>query len=113
MKAGSTYYYVATAINSSKEQSGYSNQAKAVVAASHSVTLSWSASTSPNIAGYNVLRASASAGPYQVMNTSLVTTTSYADTSVQAGLTYYYVATAVNKSNSQSAYSNQAKALVP
>ena len=79
---------------------------------SHSVTLSWQASTS-TVAGYNVYRGTASGGPYTKLNSSLVAVTNYSDGSVQAGQTYYYVATAVDASNDESAYSNQTTAVVP
>jgi hypothetical protein len=79
----------------------------------HYVSLSWAASTSTNISGYNVYRSSTSGGPYTKVNGSLITSTSYTDTTVQAGQTYYYVATAVNSSNIESSYSNQAQATVP
>jgi hypothetical protein len=80
---------------------------------SHSVSLSWAASTSPNIAGYNVFRSTASGGPYTQLNSPLVVPTSFTDANVTAGQTYYYVTTAVDTSNNQSAYSNQAQATVP
>jgi hypothetical protein len=80
---------------------------------SHSVSLNWTASTSPSIAGYNVYRSTVSGGTYTQINTSLVMTNSYTDTNVTAGQTYYYVTTAVDTSNNQSAYSNQAQATVP
>jgi len=79
----------------------------------HSVTLNWVASTSSNIAGYNVYRAMTSGGPYTKTNTSLITTTSYVDTSAQAGIIYYYVVTAVDTSNNESINSNEAQATVP
>jgi len=79
----------------------------------HSVSLTWTASTSANIAGYNVYRSTTSGGQYTQLNSGLVTTTSYTDGSVVAGQTYYYVTTAVDTSNEQSAYSNQAQATVP
>ena len=60
----------------------------------HYVSISWTASTS-TVAGYNVYRATASGGPYTKVNSSLVGTTSYTDSTVSAGKTYYYVATAV------------------
>jgi hypothetical protein len=85
-----------------------------VVYNAHSSTLNWVASTSSNIAGYNVYRGTTSGGPYNTKLTStLVSTTSYVDTSVVAGQTYYYVATAVDVSNNESGYSNQATALIP
>jgi fibronectin type 3 domain-containing protein len=79
----------------------------------HTVTLSWAASVSPNIMGYKVYRGSVSGGPYTLVSGSLVGTTAYADSSVSSGQTYYYVTTAVDSSNVQSAYSNEAIAVVP
>ncbi len=80
---------------------------------SHSVSLSWTASNSPNISGYNLYRGSISGGPYTLLNSSLVTGTTYTDTTVLAGQTYYYVATAVNSSGQESGYSNEAQAVIP
>ena len=79
------------------------------------VVLSWSASTSPGVTGYNVFRSNVSGGPYIQVNTSLVVATSYTDNSsaLQAGTTYYYVTTAVNSTGIQSGYSNQAAATIP
>ncbi|MBK9170140.1 MAG: fibronectin type III domain-containing protein [Bryobacterales bacterium] len=78
-----------------------------------SVLLSWTASTSPGISGYRVHRSNTSGGPYTMLNTSLVTGVTYTDTTVQSGQTYYYVVTAVDTSNNQSGYSNQASAAIP
>jgi hypothetical protein len=81
---------------------------------SHSVALSWVASTS-TVSGYNVYRGTANGGPYTLVNTSLVAGLSFTDSTVQNGLalTYYYVATAVDSSGSESAYSTPAQANVP
>ena len=79
----------------------------------HSVTLSWTASTSSNITGYNVYRGTQANGPYTKINAFPVSGTSYTDTAAQAGQTYYYVTTAVDSSNNESAYSNQAQAVIP
>ena len=79
----------------------------------HSVSLSWLASTSTNVSGYNVYRSTTSGGPYTKLNSSLLSTTAYTDINIDAGDTYYYIATAVNSSNQESAYSNQATAVVP
>jgi hypothetical protein len=78
----------------------------------HSVSLNWTASTS-TVAGYNVYRATTSGGPYTKLNSSVVTGVAYTDSTVQSGLTYYYVTTAVDASGSESAFSNQATAIVP
>ncbi|HSM87416.1 MAG TPA: choice-of-anchor D domain-containing protein [Candidatus Limnocylindrales bacterium] len=78
----------------------------------HNVTLSWNPSTS-TVAGYNVYRGSQSGGPYTLINPSLDASTSYSDTNVQSGLTYFYVVTAVDASSQESAYSNESMAVIP
>jgi HYDIN/CFA65/VesB family protein/centrosomal CEP192-like protein/ASPM-SPD-2-Hydin domain-containing protein len=78
----------------------------------HSVSLSWAASTS-TVAGYNVYRGGTSGGPYTRINSALDSNTSYMDSSVQAGQTYYYVTTAVDSTGTESSYSNQAQAVIP
>jgi hypothetical protein len=85
----------------------------AVGVSQHSVTLTWVASTSPNVTGYHVYRGATSGGPYSRLNSSLVVATAYTDSTVQAGETYYYVTTAVDSQDVESAYSNQATAIVP
>jgi hypothetical protein len=78
----------------------------------HSVALSWNASTS-QVIGYNVYRRIGSSGSYTKLNPSINTLTSYTDTAVQSGQTYDYVTTAVDASNVESAYSNEAAASIP
>ena len=72
----------------------------------HSVSLTWIASTSSNVTSYNVYRGTTSGGPYTKLTSVPGTVTSYTDNAVQSGLTYYYVATAVDKDNNESAYSS-------
>lgn len=79
----------------------------------HSVSLSWTASASPNVAGYNVYRGTISGGPYTRINGSLDAGTSYVDKGVSSGGTYFYVTTAVETNGVESGYSNQAQAVVP
>jgi fibronectin type 3 domain-containing protein len=80
---------------------------------SHTVGVAWTASTS-SVIGYNVYRGTVSGGPYATMLTaSPVASTQITDTSVQSGQTYYYVVTAVNSSDVESAYSGQATATIP
>jgi hypothetical protein len=68
----------------------------------HAANLSWTASTTPNVT-YNVYRATAATGPFTTpLNSSPITGTTYTDTTVQAGQTYYYVATAVAESGEES-----------
>ncbi len=79
---------------------------------SHSVALSWSGSVSP-VEGYNIYRGTQSGGPYVKLTASPTTATNFADTAVQSGSAYYYVATSVNSSSQESGYSNQTVATVP
>ncbi|MGH9400513.1 MAG: choice-of-anchor D domain-containing protein [Terriglobia bacterium] len=79
----------------------------------HSVTLTWGASTSSNITGYNVYRGTVAGGSYTKLNSSPKTGTAYTDTTVDAGQTYYYVTTAVDSQGIESGDSNQATATIP
>ena len=81
--------------------------------AAHSVSLSWTASTSPNVVGYNVYRGTQANGPYVKLNPTPALPVAFTDSTVQAGQTYYYVTTAVDSNNNESGYSNQASAVVP
>jgi len=65
------------------------------------------------VVGYNVYRSTVNGGPYSIMNGSLISGLSYTDTTVQNGVLYYYVVTAVDGSGNESAYSNQASANIP
>src|SRR5437879_2301622 len=76
----------------------------------HLVSLSWKPSSSA-VAHYNVYRSGTSGGPYT--STPSVAGTSYTDTSVQAGRSYYYVTTAVSSTGKESSHSNQVHALIP
>jgi hypothetical protein len=83
------------------------------VYSAHAAALTWTASTTPNVT-YNVYRATASTGPFTTpMNASPITGTTYTDTTVQAGQTYYYVVTAVISSGQESAYSSPASGTIP
>jgi fibronectin type 3 domain-containing protein len=94
--------------------SGVSFTATAVPAPMpHTVSLSWTGSTSSNVQGYNVYRAAVAGGAYTKVNASPVATTVYVDGSVASGHTYYYVATTVDSNNVESSYSNLATAVVP
>ena len=73
----------------------------------HSVNLSWSASTSSNVSGYNVYRAAyaSACGSFSKINPLLNTGTLFTDSAVVDGATYCYATTAVNTSNEESGYS--------
>ncbi len=78
----------------------------------HVVDLSWKASTSTDVVGYNVYR-----GPDGVswtkINASLVASTLYNDSTVANGTTYYYAATSVDVSGDESSKTAPVKAVVP
>ena len=80
--------------------------------AGHKVTLSWDPSVS-QVVGYNVYRSGSPTGPYTRINPALDPSTSYADTTIASGQTYYYVTTAVDSSSQESAFSNEVTAVIP
>jgi hypothetical protein len=100
---GMTYYYVVSAANTGGE-SGNSPEASATpmfspVPTFVSVTtnyglvgLTWSSSSGAT--SYNLKRAHSSGGPYTII--AHPTSTTYNDTGVTNGTTYYYVVSAVN-----------------
>jgi hypothetical protein len=79
---------------------------------SHSVTLSWTAGASP-VTSYNVYQSPVSGGPYVKLNSSAIAAATYKDSSVQAGQTYYYVATSETLAGVESVFSNEISATVP
>ena len=78
----------------------------------HSASLAWNGSTS-TVSGYNVYRSTVSGSGYTKINSSLITTLTYTDSTVQSATTYYYVTTAVDSSGSESANSNEVSASIP
>ena len=78
----------------------------------HSVALSWGASPS-TVVGYNIYRGGQTGGPYTRLNPSVQPGLTYSDSGVQAGLTYFYVVTAVDANSVESTFSNEAAAVVP
>ncbi len=117
---GTAYYYVVTAVNVTGE-SANSNQAAATATAAptppaaplnltatggnQEVSLAWTASSGAT--SYQVKRATTNGGPYTTVASPAGT--SYTDTTVTNGTTYYYVVTAVSASG-ESANSNQTAA---
>ena len=83
-----------------------------VVPASHTVDLTWQASTSA-VVGYRVYRGGVSGGPYSIITNQLVASTAFSDGTVLGGSTYYYVVTAVDSNNQESSFSNQVAATIP
>jgi hypothetical protein len=94
-------------------------QVKATVIATatgHSVSLSWTASTSTGVTGYNIYRGTTVGGESATaVNTSLITGTAYADATVIASTTYYYTAKSYcpTCSTNLSLSSNEVNAVIP
>jgi len=84
----------------------------AAIPVSHSVSLTWNASTSSDVVGYSAYRSSVEGGPYGLV-ASAISGTAYTDLTVQSGTTYYYVVTATNSAGQESVNSNEARAVVP
>jgi hypothetical protein len=76
------------------------------VSGSH-VELVWSENSEPDVVGYNVYRSLDSGYPYVKLTDDPVTDTTYVDSMLTAGNTYYYVATACIKAGSESRYSDE------
>ncbi|MGH9735298.1 MAG: putative Ig domain-containing protein [Candidatus Acidiferrales bacterium] len=79
----------------------------------YSVSLSWTASPSSGVAGYNVYRTTQSGSNYVRINTAVVSSLAYSDGTVVDGTTYYYVLTAVDGSGNESVYSTQVQMAIP
>lgn len=79
----------------------------------HSVDLSWNASTTPAVT-YAVFRSTQAGGenPQSPLASNLPSTT-FTDSTVQSGQTYFYVIVAVDGSGTASAFSNEATAQIP
>src|SRR5712672_2595085 len=78
----------------------------------HSVSLTWSSSPTTTVTGYNVYRTTISGSLFARVNSAPVTGLAYTDSSVQNGLTYYFVTTALDP-NGESIFSNQVPAVIP
>ncbi len=110
--AGNYSGTIAVASNAANTAPSVTLSGSATTPVSHSVTLNWTASTS-TVAGYFVYRGTQSGGPYTKLQSTSVPGTSFTDTTVQSGTTYYYVVTAVDSGGAESAFSNEVTAVVP
>ena len=110
--AGGVTGQITVASNAANSPDTISLSGTGVTAVSHSVALNWVPSTSA-VVGYNAYSSTQSGGPYTKLTSAPVTATSYTDTAVQAGQTYFFVVTSVDSSNVESANSAEVSALVP
>lgn len=74
-----------------------------------SVLLNWKTNSEPDLAGYSVLRATNSGGPYEIIARGLATN-SFTDKSANQNMTYHYRVRAVDRSLNSSASSVVASA---
>jgi VCBS repeat-containing protein len=118
---GTTYYYVVKAVDSNSYESGDSNEVSATpiadttppaeptglvaIADDGSVTLNWDDNGEPNLASYTVYRKETT-GSYTAIATN-VSLSTYVDSGLTNGTSYYYVVTAVDFEGNESANDNE------
>jgi hypothetical protein len=83
------------------------------VVATRVVKLQWQPSSSTGVVGYYVYRSTVSGGPYTKVVGTPIAGTSYSDSNVTSGTSYYYVVTAVASDGNESSYSVQVAVSVP
>jgi P pilus assembly chaperone PapD len=82
------------------------------VVATRVVNLQWLPSGSAGVLGYYAYRSTITGGPYTKLVGSPILGTSYSDSNVISGTTYYYVVTAVSPDGSESSFSTQVEVSV-
>jgi hypothetical protein len=110
--AGTAAGTVTVASNATNSPLNLSLAGSGVQPVPHSSTLSWNPSTS-SVTGYFAYRGTTSGGPYTKLNSSATASTSFTDSTVQSGQTYFYVVTSVDSSGVESDYSNQVSGTIP
>jgi hypothetical protein len=98
--------------NASNSPANISLSGMGVAAGVHSVALSWTGAVT-GVTGYNAYASAVSGGPFVKLTSTPLTSPGYTDNSVQSDRTYYYVVTALNSSDQESAFSSEVTAIVP
>ncbi|MFZ0304348.1 MAG: choice-of-anchor D domain-containing protein [Terracidiphilus sp.] len=82
---------------------------------SYEVNLTWDAPTgsSDPVTGYNIYRAVSGSSTYELVNSSLNSTTAYSDTTVQNSTSYIYYVASVDNEGNQSVPSNTFTVAIP
>ncbi len=123
---GTTYYYMVTAVDASGRMSLGSNVVSetpgtpvlvaptglVAIPFNGQIMLNWDAGEEPGVAGYHVYRSLTAAVDTggTPLNPEPLETTSFIDTGLDNGVTYFYAVTAVDANGNQSAASNIANA---
>lgn len=128
--ASNMYTYTVAAIDAAGNESAFSSSATtttyptgtgdisvpsaptlltATRSSSSAIALLWSVSVSHDVSGYNIYRATSSSGPFTTI-VGITTTTSFVDTGLTTGTTYYYEVTAFSGVPIESLFSNEASA---
>lgn len=81
-------------------------------ATAKAVSLTWKASPTTTVTGYNLYRSETSGKSYTKVTSTTKTTLTYNDTGVTAGKTYYYVVRAY-QGTAESSSSNESSVVVP
>jgi len=81
--------------------------------ATHSVTLSWTASVSPEVTGYLVYRRPTNSQTLVLLNQTPTASLMYVDLDVQAGQSLAYTVTAVDDQMMQSPPSQEVRVSIP
>jgi RHS repeat-associated protein len=123
LNGGTAYWFAVTSIDTTGNESARSSSVKATPATGvdetapasptnvnatpgdKKVTVTWNAVSDADLAGYNVYRAAAQAGPWTKLNGSLLapqSERSYAITGLTNGTQYYFHVTAVDSSGNES-----------
>jgi hypothetical protein len=103
---------VTVSSNATNSPASISLSGTGVAAGVHSVILTWTGAVT-GVTGYNAYASTVAGGPFVKMTSSPLTSPSYTDTSVQSDRTYYYVVTALNSADQESAFSSEVTAIVP
>lgn len=111
-KTAGTYSFTEQVTGCGGHRSKMSYKIVIQATANHVVDLSWKASTSPHIAGYNIYRAPDGV-TWKKINASLIASTLHTDSTVANGSTYYYAATAVDIYGQASKKTALVKAVIP
>ena len=103
---------VTVSSNASNSPANISLSGTGVAAGTHSVALSWTGAVT-GVTGYNAYASTVSGGPFVKLTSTPLTSPGYTDNSVQPDLRYYYVVTALNASDQESAFSSEVTTIVP